>query len=386
MDTIGILDLYRYDREVPFVSAFIRTLTDSFYQRVAKPIMFRRSPDSVHADIVKFGAIVQKIALLRNLIRWAWAYQNESVLAQDIAGIRFKNPVGLSAGFDKNVQLPPLMRSIGFGFMTGGSVTNRYCAGNPRPWFHRLPSEKSLVVYAGLPNDGSQAIIKRLSASRRPDDLPLFLSVARTNDDQTVRDEDGIQDYVDCLKRLKNSAEIFEINISCPNTFGGEPFNKPAKLNQLLTAIDDLKLKRPVFVKMPSDLKWADFKKLLDVIVKHNVTGVTISNLRKDRDGVELSDDIKGNLSGQPLQAISDELIRLTYREYNKQLTIIGVGGVFSAEDAYRKIKLGASLVGLITGIIYQGPQLVGDINCKLVELLASDGFQSIQDAIGSEA
>lgn len=368
------------------MSSFLRTLTGSIYQRIAKPLMFRRSPDAVHIYTVKVGEFVQKNALLRHLIHWAWAYQNETVLAQDLAGIHFKNPVGLSAGFDKNIQLAPLMRAVGFGFITGGSVTNRYCAGNPRPWFHRLPEQKSLVVYAGLANDGSQAIHKRLRNTKLPADLPLNISVARTNDDKTVRDEDGIKDYLDCLKRLDNSSQMLEINISCPNTFGGEPFNKPARLNRLLKGVDELKLKAPVFVKMPSDLKWPEFAKLLDVIIKHNIKGVTISNLQKDRSGIDLDPAIKGNLSGLPVQAASDQLIRQTYRAYGQKLIIIGVGGIFSAEDAYRKIKLGASLVGLITGIIYQGPQLVGDINCKLVELLASDGYQSIQDAIGSEA
>ncbi len=386
MATIGIVDLYRIDCEVPFVSSFVRALTGSFYQRVAKPLLFRRSPDSVHTDTVKLGEIVQKSALLRKLIHWSWAYQNEAVLAQDIAGLHFKNPVGLSAGFDKNIQLPPLMRAIGFGFMTGGSITNRFCAGNPRPWFHRLPKEQSLVVNAGLANDGSRLILQRLRNSRRPADLPLNISVARTNDAKTIKDEAGIKDYLDCLKRLGDTPDMIEINISCPNTYGGEPFNKPAKLNRLLKGVDALNLKPPVFIKMPSDLNWPEFQKLLDVVVKHKVVGVTISNLQKDRRDIELGEDIKGNLSGKPLQAASDELIRQTYRAYGQKLIIIGVGGVFSAEDAYRKIKFGASLVGLITGIIYQGPQIVGDINCKLVELLASDGYKSIQDAIGSEA
>ncbi len=368
------------------MSSLIRALSAGIYRHVAKPLMFRHPPDSVHTSTVKLGMIVQKSGLLRQLIKHLWAYRNDTYLAQDIAGLHFKNPVGLAAGFDKNIQLPPLMEAIGFGFMTGGSITNRFCAGNPRPWFHRLPTEKSLVVNAGLPNDGSRTITRRLAASKRPAGLPLVVSVARTNDAQTASDEAGIKDYLDCLKQLGDKAEIIELNISCPNTFGGEPFTEPVKLNRLLKGVDRLKLTTPVFVKMPSNLDWLDFQKLLDVIVKHRITGVTISNLQKNRAGIDISPTIQGNLSGKPVQRSSDRLIRQTYRQYGRRLIIIGVGGIFSAEDAYRKIKFGASLVGLVTGIIYQGPQLVGEINCKLVELLAQDGFNNIQDAIGSEA
>lgn len=368
------------------MSSLLRTLTASVYQYAVKPLIFRQSPDKVHTNTVKLGEVVQKSRLLRQLIKSSWSYQNENRLAQDIAGLHFRNPVGLSAGFDKNIQLPPLMESVGFGFMTGGSVTNRVCAGNPRPWFHRLPKQSSLVVNAGLPNEGSRTILRRLASTKRPADMPLVISVARTNDAKTVRDEDGIKDYLDCLKRLGNSSEMIEINISCPNTFGGEPFNKPAKLNRLLRGVDELKLAVPVFIKMPSDLTWPEFQKLLDVIVKHQIKGVTVSNLQKNRTGVDINPAIKGNLSGKPVEQASNQLIRQTYRQYGQQLVIIGVGGVFSAEDAYQKIKFGASLVGLVTGIIYQGPQLIGEINRKLVELLARDGFNNIQDAIGSEA
>ncbi len=386
MATIETIVLYSSEREAQSMSSLLRTLTASVYRHVAKPLMFRQSPDSVHTYTVKVGELVQKSAILRGLIHWAWAYQNEPVLAQDIAGLHFKNPVGLSAGFDKNIQLAPLMRAIGFGFMAGGSITNRYCAGNPRPWFHRLPKEKSLVVNAGLANDGAWPILKRLRQAKRPADLPLNISVARTNDAKTVRDEDGIKDYLDCLKRLGNIPEMIEINISCPNTYGGEPINKPVKLNRLLKGVDELSLRAPIFVKMPSDLAWPEFQKLLEVIIKHQIIGVTISNLQKIRTGIDIDPTIKGNLSGKPVEAASNQLIRQTYKKYGKRLVIIGVGGIFSAEDAYQKIKFGASLVGLITGIIYQGPQLIGEVNCKLVELLAQDGFNNIQDAIGSEA
>jgi dihydroorotate dehydrogenase (fumarate) len=153
-------------------------------------------------------------------------------------------------------------------------------------------------------------------------------------------------------------------------------------------AIDALDIHKPIWVKMPLNLAWLDFKKLLEVIAKHNVQAVTIGNLSKDRSGIpstELPAEVAGNLSGLPTQALSDDLIRRTYEEYGKRLTIIGVGGIFSAEDAYRKICNGASLVALITGMIFEGPQLIGQINHDLVKLLKEDGFKNISEAVGSK-
>jgi dihydroorotate dehydrogenase (fumarate) len=182
---------------------------------------------------------------------------------------------------------------------------------------------------------------------------------------------------------------MHEINISCPNTYGGEPFTTPELLENLLLAIDDLSLEKPVFVKMPISLEWPDFQSLLDVISRHNIQGVSIGNLLKNRSKAmisdELPDTVKGNLSGLPCREISTELIQKTYEVYGDKLTIIGIGGVFTAQDAYDKIRAGASLVAMVTGVIFEGPQVVGEINRGLVELLRQDGFSNIVEAIGHD-
>lgn len=347
--------------------------------------MFRFSPDAVHERIIELARTVGRLRLVRWLLRSMWQHQSPA-LAQTIHGLVFSNPVGVSAGFDKNIQAVPLLESIGLGYATVGSVTGHACAGNDRPWFHRLPAEKSIVVNAGLPNSGSDAISRRLrtdklTAQRR---IPLVISVARTNSRESSTDREAIDDYVMGITHLRDFADAFELNISCPNTYGGEPFTTPGRLAKLLDAVDALTLEQPVFVKMPSTLPWPQFDKLLSVITRHDIQAVTIANLRKDRKGIDINPSIKGNLSGRPTQARSDELIGHTYSKYGDRLTIIGVGGIFSAEDAYAKITQGASLIGLVTGLIYEGPQVIGTINEGLEQLMKADGFTHISQAIGS--
>ena len=363
----------------------LRNITKHSYKKVVKPILFKSSPDTVHSRTVKIGTTIGSNRAVLELMKACWGYDNPS-LQQTLHGVTYKNPVGLAAGFDKNIQLGTMLERIGFGFYTGGSVTGNYCEGNPRPWFHRLPEHKALVVHAGLVNIGSVGVSKHLASkpAKAKTDFPLSISVARTNSKQASTVEEGIHDYVLAIKNLQRFPEMFEINISCPNTYGGEPYTTPRSLHALLTAIDALAITQPVYIKMPSDLAWPKFSKLLEVIVHHNVQGVTICNLLKDRTGLTIPEGVHGGISGKPLQKISDDLIYKTYQHFGKKLTIIGVGGIFTAEDAYRKIKNGASLVGLVTGLIYEGPQLVGDINSGLVKLLEADGYKNISEAIGT--
>lgn len=364
----------------------MRRATSVLYKYMAKPVLFRFAPDTVHTRMMQLGGFVQRYRFLLVLNRVFWAYRH-SMLQQKVGGVTFENPVGLSAGFDKNIELPPLMKAIGFGFMTGGSVTAKPCAGNVRPWFYRIPSAKSIAVNAGLGNEGSEAIakrVKRYDASMFTD-FPLFVSAAPTNDKSLSTVDEAIDDYIQTIRCMRKLAQCIEINISCPNTYAGEPFTSPRGLQKLLAAIDDLHLKQPVFIKMPHDVAWLEFKKLLEVIVRHNVTGVTVSNLRKDRTGIDIPAAVKGGLSGKPTWRKSNELIAATYQLYGDRLMIIGVGGIFNAEDAYTKIRLGASLVALVTGLIYEGPQVVGDINYGLTKLLRRDGYANVAQAVGAD-
>ena len=366
-------------------------LSASAYRHIIKPILFKQNPDSVHARMLRSGSVVQKLSLVTHLTNSHLAYKNNAMLGQKLAGIDFINPVGLAAGLDKNFEITTMLKAIGFGFMEGGSVTLHECAGNAKPWFYRLPKSKSLVVNVGLANHGIEQVIKRIKSysDNLLHDFTLNISVAKTNSIEAASDKEAIADYVGSLQAIKTAGvgQMVTLNVSCPNAYGGEPFTTPDRLGNLLTAVDAVNLDQPVFIKLPCDLPWKTFHSLLQVADNHNITGLTISNLAKDRSAMKLQDklpdSIKGNLSGKPTWELSNNLIRQTYEIYADRFIIIGVGGIFTAEDAYVKIKLGASLVELVTGLIFEGPQLIGEINKGLVELLHRDGFSNISQAIG---
>lgn len=367
------------------------------YKHVIKPLLFLLTPDFTHKLIVFCGRVVQALPPVRWAIRKSWSFQYNS-LRQEINSVTFSNPIGLSAGFDKNVQLSPLMEDVGFGFASGGSVTLEPRKGNRRPWFHRLPRTKSVVVYAGMPNYGLRKISRYIRRNRRRlDNMPTVVSVAvvankttcermgtRLTKEAIINDVKKATEYISDNKL----ASVVEINISCPNA-SKEPFIETESLDALLTTLDSVPRDVPFWVKMPHLYDVEQFDSLLKVIVQHNVQGVTVANLVKDRSKINikdpLTDEIRGGLSGAPTREHSLDLIRHTYKKYGDRLTIIGVGGVFSAEDAYAKIKAGASLVGLITGLFFEGPQLVGRINRELVGLLKKDGFSHISEAVGAD-
>lgn len=334
------------------------------------------------------GQVIGSVAPLRWVTRKVLRYQDPA-LEQTVAGLKFTNPVGLSAGFDKNAKLLKALPAVGFGFAEIGSITLEAYVGNPKPRLFRLPKSKGLVVYYGLMNQGVEKIVKRIKRNFKGD-MVLGISVAKTNCERTATVEAGVEDYYECTKYLEEQqiGDYYTINISCPNTFGGEPFTTPDRLEKLLAKLDTLHIQKPVFIKMPINLPQSETRELLDVIVNHKVTGIVIGNLTKVRDSELIKDTIpehvKGGISGIPTQKLSNELISFAYQNYGDKLVIIGVGGIFSAQDAYEKIKRGASLVQLITGMIFEGPQLIGQINHDLVKLLKADGYSNISEAVGT--
>ena len=375
------------------MNAPISVLTDFLYGRVAKPLLFKMPPDAAHGLLLGAGSHMRSIAPMTWLMRTSWSYKNEAVLSQTHHGVYFSNPIGLSAGFDKNIELPPVLKAIGFGFMEAGSITAQPTIGNARPWFQRLPHTQSLIVHAGLANQGVVKIMARLSrySPHTFDNFPLNISIAYTNAKAVQNEQQSIDDYVESARQVQHNgrAAMITLNISCPNTYGGEPFTSPAKLEKLLSRIDDLGLDEPVFLKMPSDLNWRQFNNLLKVARNHKVAGLTICNLAKTRHAIDVRDKtqplIAGGLSGAPVRDLSNALIEKTYAQYGRRFTIIGVGGVFTADDAYTKIKLGASLVEMITGMIYFGPQRIGQINRDLALLVQQDGYATIEEAVGAD-
>ncbi len=354
------------------------------YRGLLKPLLFRFDPEDVHDRATGIGALLSGTAAGRTVTRALFHFGHPS-LHTTVCGIHFDNPVGLAAGFDKNARLSNILPDVGFGFEEIGSITGRPCAGNPRPRLWRLPKSQALAVYYGLKNDGADAISKRLRPSTFR--FPVGISAAKTNDKETADPDVAVADYAHVIRTFRGIGDYFTINISCPNAFGGEPFTDPALLDRLLTEVDAL-ADKPVFLKLAVDLPHSQLDEIIGVCSRHRIDGFVCSNLTKNRTSIRIADaqpSAKGGISGKPVNALSDEQIRYMHRRTSGNYAIIGVGGIFNAQDAYRKIRLGASLVQLITGMIFCGPQVIGEINRGLSQLLRRDGFRTVAEAVGAD-
>ena len=356
-----------------------------FYVKALKPIYFLRDPEEVHDAMTRIGEFLGKYALTRKITSLLFSFSHP-MLEQNILGIHFPNPIGLAAGFDKDALLTDIIPSVGFGFAEVGSITGEPCEGNPKPRLWRLKKSRALVVYYGLKNEGCEKIASRLRSKNFK--IPIGTSIAKTNSPSTIETEAGINDYLKAFRQLIDIGHYFTINISCPNAFGGEPFTEPDRLNRLLSIIDSVSAKKPIFLKISPDLNEEQVNAILRVCENHRIHGFICSNLTKNRNLSKIRDQIipeKGGISGKVTEELSNAQIRFIYRKTGNKYIIIGCGGIFSATDAYTKIKAGASLLQLITGMIFEGPQLISEINRGLVQLLKKDDFQNIQEARGSE-
>ncbi|VVA44464.1 Dihydroorotate dehydrogenase (quinone) [Candidatus Roizmanbacteria bacterium] len=364
------------------------------YQKIIKPFFFLFDPEFIHNLMVSRGELIGK-TFVKNFLNWKLNYSSKK-LKQKIAGIDFAGPVGLAAGFDYEARLTQILYSLGFGFQTVGTITNIPYEGNPYPRLGRLPKSRSLMVNKGFKNIGAKAIAKNLVLSGVEGfEIPLGISIGVSNNQNLISLKDSIDDVkmaFSVFEKTKIKNSYYELNISCPNLINNNvSFYETSGLLQLLQSIDRLKLRKPIFVKMPIDKSNKEFLSLLEVISKFNfIKGIIIGNLFKDRkspllDKQEVNKFKVGNFSGKPCEPRSNELIKLTYKKYKNKLIIIGCGGVFNGRDAYTKIKLGASLIQLITGMIFQGPQLISQINLELEELLEKDGYGNIREAVGSD-
>lgn len=352
-------------------------MLEQLYRGILKPLLFRLDPEHVHDQFLNIGALLAATEAGRALTKAAFFYAHP-MLRTTVTGIEFSNPIGLAAGFDKNARLTNILPDVGFGFAEVGSITGKPCAGNPRPRLWRMPEHEAIQVYYGLVNDGADSVSEKLRGMQFR--IPIGISAAKTNDTSTVDPDAAIADYAHVVRQFHGIGQYFTINISCPNTCGGEPFTDPALLERLLATLDSL-VDKPVFLKLAADLSHEQLDALVAVARSHRVDGFVCSNLTKHTPGIHGPG--RGGISGWPVQQRSDDQIAHVYRITNGTMPIIGVGGIFSAEDAYRKIRLGASLVQLMTGMIYRGPQLIGQINADLVRLLKRDGFSSIAQAVG---
>lgn len=317
------------------------------YKKIIRPILFKFDAELVHNSFTILGEFLENASL-------------EIFLGQ----AKFPNPIGLAAGFDYNGHLAQVMKKVGFGFNTVGTVTLKPYAGNPKPRLGRLPKSQALFVNKGFRNDGVVAICKRLE-QKNLQDVVLGISVGSA--------AGSIDEYLECFEYLKQKDYIkyFELNISCPNLNVPNYFYQPKKLEELVSQI---KVNKPVYVKMPNEIEPSSLDVLIKIALKHGMRGVILSNLVKDRTNrflqpLELQKfaGLKGNFSGKPCFEGSNKLIAHTRKKFGRDIVIIGCGGVFTAEDAILKFKAGANLIQLITGLIYEGPGMVNKINRAII-------------------
>lgn len=362
------------------------------YKKIIKPILFKFQADDVHTFFLKRGKMLGDIKFAKNLIGKVFSYK-DPILNQKVAGISFENPVGLAAGFDYDADLIDILPSVGFGYHTVGTVTNLPYVGNPRPMLGRLPKSKSLLVNKGFKSMGMDSVLGKIGKNRK-NSIPLGLSIGSTNK-AYKKIEDMAEDvYLSFEKALKvDYFDYFELNISCPNLINvenlKEKFDDPVGFAILLNKLSYLNINKPLFIKMYAEKSSEETFALLSVAENYKwVTGVIMSNLVKDRsnknlDKEEVANAGKGNFSGKPTEELSNNLISEVYKKYKDRFIIIGVGGIFNGADAYEKIKRGANLVQLVTGMVYEGPSVIGKINKELARLLRKDCYENVSDAIG---
>ena len=359
-------------------------------------MIFLMDPEQAHYSMKRIGVFLGSNFITRSFTSLLYDYGHKSLNIK-VDGIDYRNPIGLSAGFDKDGELTKIYPSLGMGLAELGSITGEICPGNPGKRLFRMVKSKAIVVWYGLNNMGAEKLSARLSGQDFGR-LRVGINAALSNMSSEFDLDSSINDYLKTMTLFKDIGDYYTVNISCPNTQEGEPFVDKDKLDALLTAINkEIRpiANKPIYVKLAADMSVPEINTIVDACMEHGMEGVVCTNLAKPEFNTEhrpeeypttkgLLPKGKGAMSGLPLQRISTNVVRHVYRRTRGKLTIIGVGGIFSARDAYEKITSGASLCHMITTMIFDGPQNISEINRGLVKLLKADGFSSIAEAVGS--
>lgn len=308
----------------------------------------------------------------------------DASLMQNMAGLDFSNPVGLAPGYDKNAEVPEAILRLGFGFTEVGTLTPLPQIGNPRPRLFRLVEDRGVINRMGFNNDGHAVALVRLSKIRR-DRLggPLGINIGANKDSV-----DRVADYVAGVKAMAPFADYLTVNISSPNTPGLRALQDKAALDDLLVAVMAARVDTtPIFLKVAPDLESADIDDIVEVSLARGIAALIVSNTTITRPPLNSRHaGESGGLSGVPLRDLAQQRLRDFRRASGGKIPLIGVGGIASAEDAYARIRAGASLVQLYSALVYEGPGLASTINKGLARLMKRDGISSISEAIGIDA
>jgi dihydroorotate dehydrogenase len=363
-----------------------------FYKALVRPWLFQTDPEAAHERALNLAAAVGRSRIARDAVETAFAFEDRR-LRQTIFGIEFPNPVGLAAGYDKNAVGLDLWPAFGFGFVEIGSVTLNSQPGTEPPRLFRQVGQRALINRMGFNNDGAEAIVARVPP--RPHRIPIAVNVGKNRDVDLAH---AGENYAATIDKFRDRADFFVINVSSPNTPGLRKLQDKEMLDELLARVvggrgssraaqhpdgspgGSPSKQPPVLLKIAPDLTLDQIDDAVGLIEQHKLAGVVATNTTIDHPA-----PLWGGLSGAPLRARATECIRHIYRQTHGRIPIIGVGGIFTAKDAYEKIRAGASLVEVWTGMIYEGPSIVRNINRGLLRLLARDGFGTIADAVGTE-
>jgi dihydroorotate dehydrogenase len=340
-----------------------------------KPILFQFDPEKVHYfvthNLKRFNRFPGGAALSRAI----WDVNN-SRLEREVFGLKFKNPVGLAAGFDKNAELMGEMASMGFGFVEIGTVTPLPQPGNPQPRMFRLPADAALINRMGFNNFGVDVAAERIATFRKnaKGAQKSLIIGGNIGKNKVTPNEDAVSDYIKCFDRLFDVVDYFVVNVSSPNTPGLRELQEKEPLMNLLNTLQQRNSKngisRPILLKIAPDLTDSQLDDIVEIVQQTGIAGLIATNTTISRENLDSPISLKdemGGLSGKPLTKRSTEVISYIHKKSNGSFPIIGVGGIHSTEDAIEKLNAGAALVQLYTGFIYEGPGLIGRINKSLL-------------------
>jgi len=326
-----------------------------------KPLLFQFDPENIHYAVTGGLRRVNRIWGVKSILKNLYQLEDKR-LEREVMGLKFKNPMGLAAGFDKNASMIEELAEFGFGFIEIGTVTPLPQPGNEKPRMFRLPQDNGLINRMGFNNQGVDVVAARL---KQVDKKGLIIG-GNIGKNKLTPNEDAVSDYIKCFDRLFDVVDYFVVNVSSPNTPGLRELQEKEPLKHILNTLQQRNNKndisRPILLKIAPDLTNSQLDDIIEIVKETKIAGVIATNTTISRDDLKSSENLKkesGGLSGKPLTLRSTEVIRYLSEHSNKSFVIIGVGGIHSPQDAIEKIKAGASLIQIYTGFIYEGPGLV---------------------------
>jgi dihydroorotate dehydrogenase len=340
------------------------------YKSILKPLFFLKKPEDAHHFTFDLTKLAFNLPIIKSLVKASFKL-DDSRLEREVFGLKFKNPVGLAAGFDKDAKLIDEMAMLGFGFIEIGTLTPKPQEGNPQPRLFRLPQDESLINRMGFNNGGVLEAVKRLK--KRKSDVIIGGNIGKN---KATPNENAVDDYLYCLEELHDYVDYFVVNVSSPNTPNLRDLQEKEPLKALLQAVktaNDLKSKpKPILLKIAPDLTDGQLDDIVEIVIETKIDGVIATNTTIDRSGLstdknEVEAMGAGGVSGKVLSSRSTEVIRYLSEKSEKAFPIIGVGGIYSADDAIEKLEAGASLIQVYSGMIYEGPGLIKKIKKGLL-------------------